>query len=77
MCVTVSSIADINRSPVHLESTHPLSQPYSPAHQVARFLETQGLKEEALAIATDPDYRFELAIQLKKLDDAYKVIVVC
>jgi coatomer subunit beta' len=44
---------------------------------VARFLETQGLKEEALAIATDPDYRFELAIQLKKLDDAYKVIVVC
>ena len=43
--------------------------------QVARFLETQGLKEEALQIATDPDYRFELAIQLKKLDEASKVYI--
>ncbi|KAJ1478120.1 coatomer WD associated region-domain-containing protein, partial [Baffinella frigidus] len=43
-------------------------------NKVARFLETQGLKEEALAIATDPDYRFELAIQLKKLEEAYKVV---
>lgn len=26
--------------------------------------------EEALEVATDPDYRFELAIQLGKLDTA-------
>lgn len=34
---------------------------------VARFLESRGMIEDALEIATDPDYRFDLAIQLGKL----------
>lgn len=42
---------------------------------VARFLESRGMIEEALEVATDPDYRFELAIQLGKLEIA-KVSVV-
>jgi coatomer subunit beta' len=33
-------------------------------NKVARFLEAQGFKEEALEIATDPDYKFELAVQV-------------
>eukprot|EP00879_Flechtneria_rotunda_P019952 GHRR01020972.1.p1 GENE.GHRR01020972.1~~GHRR01020972.1.p1 ORF type:complete len:816 (+),score=351.64 GHRR01020972.1:464-2911(+) len=37
---------------------------------LARFLEAKGLVQEALEIATDQDYRFELAIQLGDLDVA-------
>lgn len=37
---------------------------------VARFLESRGMIEEALEVATDADYRFELAIQLGKLEIA-------
>lgn len=37
---------------------------------VARFLESRGMIEEALEVATDPDYRFELAIQLGRLEIA-------
>lgn len=37
---------------------------------VARFLESRGMIEEALEVATDPDYRFELAIQLGRLEVA-------
>ncbi|CAI9276255.1 unnamed protein product [Lactuca saligna] len=37
---------------------------------VAHFLESWGKVEEALEVATDPDYRFELVIQLGKLDIA-------
>lgn len=37
---------------------------------VARFLESRGMVEDALEVATDPDYRFELAIQLGKLEIA-------
>lgn len=37
---------------------------------VAHFLESRGMVEEALEIATDPDYRFELAIQLGRLEIA-------
>lgn len=37
---------------------------------VARFLESRGMIEDALEVATDPDYRFELAIQLGKLEIA-------
>lgn len=37
---------------------------------VARFLEGRGLAAEALAIATDPDYKFELAVQLGDLATA-------
>ena len=37
---------------------------------MARFLESRGMIEEALEVATDPDYRFELAIQLGRLEIA-------
>lgn len=37
---------------------------------VARFLESRGMIEDALEVATDPDYRFELAIQLGRLEVA-------
>lgn len=37
---------------------------------VARFLESRGMIEDALDVATDPDYRFDLAIQLGRLEVA-------
>eukprot|EP00624_Nannochloropsis_granulata_P000841 evm.model.NODE_13642_length_12762_cov_21.701221.2 len=37
---------------------------------VARFLESQGYKEEALVVSRDPDQQFELALDLKKLSVA-------
>ena len=37
---------------------------------VARFLEGRGLAAEALEVATDPDYRFELAVGLGELGTA-------
>ncbi|KAL9273468.1 Coatomer subunit beta'-2-like protein, partial [Drosera capensis] len=40
---------------------------------VARFLESRGMVEEALEVATDPDYRFELAIQLGRLENATEI----
>ncbi|AQK70673.1 Coatomer subunit beta'-3 [Zea mays] len=40
---------------------------------VARFLESRGMLEEALEIATDTNYRFDLAVQLGRLEIA-KVI---
>ena len=42
-------------------------------NNVARFLEGRGLVSEALYIATDPDYRFELAVQLGELDLALSI----
>ncbi|OAY85461.1 Coatomer subunit beta'-1 [Ananas comosus] len=39
-------------------------------NSVARFLESRGMLEDALEIAIDPDYRFDLAVQLGRLDDA-------
>ncbi|KAL8043147.1 hypothetical protein ABFX02_09G099400 [Erythranthe guttata] len=42
-------------------------------NSVARFLESRGMIEDALEVATDPDYRFELAIQLGKLDIAKEI----
>lgn len=42
---------------------------------VARFLESQGYKEEALALSTDPDQKFDLAVQLAKLDVAHDIMV--
>ena len=41
-----------------------------PIVSVAHFLESRGMIEDALDIATDPDYRFELAIQLGRLEIA-------
>ena len=43
------------------------------AEQCARFLDGRGLTEEALKVATDTDYRFELAVQLGKLDLALDI----
>ncbi|SCV72626.1 BQ2448_4163 [Microbotryum intermedium] len=39
-------------------------------NRIARFLETQDLKELALEVSTDPDHKFDLAIQLDDLDTA-------
>ncbi|VFQ83845.1 unnamed protein product [Cuscuta campestris] len=45
-------------------------------NSVARFLESRGMVEEALDVATDPDYRFELAIHLGRLEIAKEIAVV-
>ncbi|KAH9714547.1 Coatomer subunit beta'-2 [Citrus sinensis] len=42
-------------------------------NSVARFLESRGMIEEAIEVATDPDYRFELAIQLGRLEVAQEI----
>uniref|UniRef100_A0A2P2MUM6 Coatomer beta subunit n=1 Tax=Rhizophora mucronata TaxID=61149 RepID=A0A2P2MUM6_RHIMU len=42
-------------------------------NSVAHFLESRGMVEEALEVATDPDYRFELAIQLGRLEVAKEI----
>lgn len=45
-----------------------------PEHnKLARFLESQGLREDALELATDPDYRCDLAIGLGRLDLATEI----
>ena len=41
-------------------------------NRIARFLEAQGFKEEALSVATDPEHQFELAVGLGKLQQAYE-----
>ena len=41
--------------------------------KIARFLEGQGYKEEALEVATDSEHRFELALGLNKLDIALEL----
>ncbi|TYJ17985.1 hypothetical protein E1A91_A09G090900v1 [Gossypium mustelinum] len=42
-------------------------------NSVAHFLESRGMIEDALEVATDPDYRFELAVQLGKLGIAKEI----
>ncbi|EPQ58853.1 coatomer protein [Gloeophyllum trabeum ATCC 11539] len=44
--------------------------PKDQRNKVARFLEGRDLKELALQVATDPDQKFDLAIQLDDLDTA-------
>eukprot|EP01113_Clastostelium_recurvatum_P004987 TRINITY_DN1220_c0_g1_i2.p1 TRINITY_DN1220_c0_g1~~TRINITY_DN1220_c0_g1_i2.p1 ORF type:complete len:965 (-),score=332.68 TRINITY_DN1220_c0_g1_i2:75-2969(-) len=39
-------------------------------NRIAHFLESQGLREDALEVSIDPDHRFELAMQLGRLDIA-------
>jgi len=41
-------------------------------NRIARFLEAQGFKEQALKVATDPEHQFELAISLNQLQAAYE-----
>ena len=38
-------------------------RPQDQLNNVAKFLEARGLPDQALAVATDPDYRFELAVR--------------
>ncbi|PIA42559.1 hypothetical protein AQUCO_02000182v1 [Aquilegia coerulea] len=42
-------------------------------NSVAHFLESRGMLEDALEVATDPNYRFDLAIQLGRLDVAKEI----
>ena len=49
--------------------------PRSEYTAVARFLESQGFKDEALAVSTDLEHRFELAIDLRNLAVAHTVLV--
>ncbi|XP_062229104.1 coatomer subunit beta'-2-like isoform X1 [Phragmites australis] len=44
-------------------------------NSVAHFLESRGMLEEALEIATDPNYRFDLAVQLGSLEVAKEIAV--
>ncbi|XP_076921616.1 coatomer subunit beta'-1-like [Bidens hawaiensis] len=52
------------------------SVPKEHHNSVAHFLESRGMVGEALEVATDPDYRFELAIQLGKLEIARDIALV-
>lgn len=47
--------------------------PASEHNKLARFLESQGLREEALQLASDPDYRCDLAIGLGMLEVAAEI----
>ncbi|GAA5820114.1 hypothetical protein JCM10212_000447 [Sporobolomyces blumeae] len=49
------------------------SVPTEQRNRLARFLESQELKELALEISTDPDHKFDLAIQLDDLETALKI----
>ncbi|GMH35365.1 hypothetical protein BSKO_03233 [Bryopsis sp. KO-2023] len=49
------------------------SIPEDQMNTVARFLESRDLVREALEVATDPDYRFELAVQLGDLPVAHEI----
>jgi coatomer subunit beta' len=43
-------------------------------NQLGRFLHSQGLKEIALQVTLDPEHKFELALELGKLEEAYKIL---
>lgn len=47
------------------------SIPWEQRTRVAHFLEKQGFKSQALVVSTDPDHKFELALQLGNLKVAY------
>jgi len=51
------------------------SIPESEYTTVAKFLESQGFKEEAMAVTTDPDHKFDLAIELNHIDVAHELIL--
>ena len=42
--------------------------------RVAHFLEKQGFKPQALAVTTDPEHKFELALGLGQLDTCYELV---
>jgi coatomer subunit beta' len=41
---------------------------------IARFLEAQGFKEEALEVTTDDDHKFDLSLELGKIDVAHELM---
>jgi coatomer subunit beta' len=43
--------------------------------KVARFLESQGFKEEALAVTQDPDHKFDLSLELGQVDMAHQILL--
>ncbi|KAF8681320.1 Coatomer subunit delta [Rhizoctonia solani] len=47
--------------------------PQDQRNKIARFLEAQDLKELALQVSTDPDHKFDLAIQLDDLTTALTI----
>ncbi|KAJ7890672.1 coatomer protein [Mycena olivaceomarginata] len=47
--------------------------PKDQLNKVARFLEGKDLKELALKVTTDPDHKFDLALQLDDLDTALEI----
>lgn len=49
------------------------SVPKDQNNKIARFLEGQGYKEEALKVATDPEHRFDLALSLGDLQQAVTI----
>jgi coatomer subunit beta' len=51
------------------------SIPESEYTTVARFLESQGFKEEAMAVTTDPDHKFDLAMELGQTDVAHSLLL--
>jgi len=50
------------------------SIPDSEYTTIARFLEAQGFKEEALEVTTDEDHKFDLALELGKIDIAHELM---
>ncbi|KAF0531175.1 Coatomer, beta subunit [Gigaspora margarita] len=49
------------------------SIPADQRNRIARFLESQDMKELALEVSTDIEHKFELAVQLNKLDIAVEI----
>ena len=43
--------------------------------KVARFLESQGFKEEALAVTQDPDHKFDLSLELGQVETAHQILL--
>ncbi|KAI9208226.1 coatomer WD associated region-domain-containing protein [Polychytrium aggregatum] len=56
----------------HAESVLP-NVPADQRNRIARFLEGQNLKEQALVVSIDPEHKFDLAIQLNHLNVAYEI----
>jgi len=49
--------------------------PESEYTKVARFLESQGFKEEAFAVTTDQDHKFDLALELGQTETAHALLL--
>jgi len=51
------------------------SIPESEYTKIARFLESQGFKEEALAVTQDADHKFDLALELGQIDMCHQLLL--